>query len=194
MRMVLALAVCSTVLLLALASGRRSRAEGAGRVVVPSDAIRVDDGDSVRIEWPEGAEIVRILGIDTPETFHPQHDIPYAQPFGEEAAGFLRGCLAVAGEVSLLRSGQKDPHGRTLAYLYFGKRNYSVLVIEARLAVQNVSHFGDNGLPEPAAEVLAAAKRSGPVAFEAPHRYRKRMRAVAEYLRSQGRYPCEEER
>ncbi len=178
-------------LLLAGPPARRPRADdGRERVRVPLDLVTVDDGDSVLLRWPAGHETVRVLGIDTPEIFHPEHDLPYAQPFGDAATAFLRGCLAVTDKVELLRSGQKDPYGRTLGYLYLDGRNYSVLVVAAGLAVETVSHFGDNGLKEPAAEVLAAAKAAGPVPFEAPYRYRARMHDVSKYLRGIGRYPC----
>ncbi len=162
----------------------------AGRVSVDPARISTDDGDSVFIRWPDGPpEAVRLLGIDTPEVMHLDHDIPYTQPFGEAATGFLKGCLAVADRVELLRSGEQDPHGRTLGYLYVNGRNYSVLVVAARLAVENVSFFGDNGLPEEARAVVAAAKAAGPVPFEPPHHFRTRMRKVSQWMKEQGTYP-----
>ena len=61
----------------------------------------------------------------------------------------------------------------------------------ARLALESVSHYGDNGLPREAAEVLAAAEAAGPVPFEAPHLYRARMRELSRYMKEQGTYPEE---
>ena len=62
------------------------------RVAVDPAAIDVDDGDTVTIRWKEGdAEIIRILGIDTPETRHVEHNIPYDQPFGAERGRSPRG-------------------------------------------------------------------------------------------------------
>lgn len=164
-------------------------ADASTRVDVPKQLVAFDDGDTLVIRWDKGEESVRVLGIDTPEVLHLEHNIPYAQPFGTEAAGFLAGCLAAAQKVELLRSGQKDPFGRTLGYLYVDGRNYSVLVLEARLAVESVTRYGDNGLPEQAAECLAAAKAAGPVAFEDPHLYRQRMRTVSAWLKQRGLYP-----
>lgn len=180
----LALAACAVGLV------APTNAAESERVKVPKALIALDDGDSVAIRWPEGVEVVRILGIDAPEVQHLEHDLPFAQPFGEKAAGFLEGCLAVADEVVLLRSGQKDPYERTLGYLFLDGKNYSLLVLRARLAVENVSHFGDNGLPEEAAAVLEAAKAAGPVPFEAPHRYRRRMKAVSAWMKKNGTYPA----
>lgn len=164
-------------------------ADGSARVAVPKDLVLVDDGDSIAIRWKEGIEVVRLLGIDAPETLHLEHDLPYAQPFGDAAAGFLAGALAAAGRVELLRAAKKDAYGRTLAYLFLDGKNASVLALEARLAIETVSHFGDNGLPEEAAACVAAAKASGPVAFEEPHLYRKRMRDVSAWLKEKGLYP-----
>ncbi len=158
-------------------------------VDVPKSLLRFDDGDTVAIHWTRRREEVRILGIDTPEVMHLEHELPYPQPFGYEAAGFLRGCIAVADRVQLLRSGQKDPYGRTLGYLLLDGKNYSVLAVTARMAVENVSHYGDNGMPAQAARVRAAAKTAGPVPFEPPHQYRKRMKAVSKWMQERGSYP-----
>jgi len=165
------------------------RAHGA-RVRVDPSLIEIDDGDTINIRWKKGdTEVVRILGIDTPETRHLEHDIPYAQPFGDEARAFAEEIFAGARRVDFLRSATLDPYGRTLGYVFVDDQNYSVLVVRARLAIESVSHYGDNGLPKEAAEVLAAAKAAGPVPFEPPHRYRARMRELSNYMREQGTYP-----
>lgn len=160
------------------------------RVAVPIEALRIDDGDTLKIVWAEGdEEIVRILGIDTPETRHDEHDIPYDQPFGREATAFARGVLAMAEKVELLRAATVDPYGRTLAYVYVNGKNFSAIILRAGLAAESISAFGDNGFPEQAAECLQAAKAAGPVPFEPPHQFRKRMRAVAERMRAEGLLP-----
>jgi endonuclease YncB( thermonuclease family) len=159
---------------------------------VDPDRVHVDDGDTVSIRWSANdTEIVRILGIDTPETRHLEHDIPYDQPFGPEARAFARRAFEAATRVELLRSATLDPYGRTLGYVFLDGANYSVEVVEARLAVETVSFYGDNGLPREAAAVRAAAERAGPVPFEPPHQYRRRMRELSRYLREQGTYPEE---
>ena len=94
--------------------------------------------------------------------------------------------MPTANQIELLRSSTLDPFGRTLGYLFLNGRNYSVLVVQARLAAESVSFYGDNGLPKEAAEVLAAAKAAGPVPFEPPHQFRARMRDVTKWLQEKG--------
>ena len=157
------------------------------RVSVDPLRIQVDDGDTVVIQWSkDDREIVRILGIDTPETRHLEHDLPYAQSFGPEARAFAQGVFAAANEVQLLRSRTLDPFGRTLGYVFVNGRNYSVLVVEARFSAETVTFYGDNGLPTEAAEVLAAAKSAGPVPFEPPHAFRGRMRQLSKWMAEKG--------
>jgi micrococcal nuclease len=166
------------------------RPSGA-RVSVDPSKIDIDDGDTATIHWSDGVEVVRVLGIDTPETRHVNHDLPYAQPFGAEARGFALGAFAVAGKIELLRDKTLDPYGRTLGYFFLDGRNYSVLVVAARLAEETVSHYGDNGFPQEAAAVLAAAKGAGPLPFESPYLFRRRMRDVSGWMKSKGINPEE---
>jgi endonuclease YncB( thermonuclease family) len=158
------------------------------RVTVDPSKIHVDDGDTGVIQWSAAdSEVVRILGIDTPETAHPTHDLPYAQSFGYEARAFAKGAFAAATKIELLRSATLDPYGRTLGYFFINDKNYSVLVVKARLAEESVSRYGDNGLPAEAAEVAAAAKTVGPLPFEPPGEFRKRMRDVSRWMQSNGK-------
>lgn len=157
------------------------------RVAVDPAKITVDDGDTAIIEWTASdAETVRFLGIDTPETRHVPHDLPYAQPFGPEARAFGQGAFAAAGAIELLRSPTLDPYGRSLGYFFLNGKNYSVLVVKARLAEESVSRYGDNGLPKESAEVLAAAKAAGPLPFESPGDFRRRMRDVSKWMKEHG--------
>jgi micrococcal nuclease len=160
------------------------------RVRVEPGTVVVDDGDTVVVRWSgRDAETVRILGIDTPETRHLEHNLPYAQPFGLEAQAFAQGAFASASEIELLRASSLDPYGRTLGYLFLNGRNYSVLVVEAGLAYESVSHYGDNGLAREAAAVLAASKATGPLPFEPPWEFRNRMRDLTRWMKERGSYP-----
>jgi micrococcal nuclease len=157
------------------------------RVPVDPSRVVVDDGDTVVINWgKDDSETIRILGIDTPETRHLQHNLPYAQSFGPEARGFALGAFMTATRIELLRAATLDPYGRTLGYLFLDGRNYSVLVVRARLAEESVTFYGDNGFPQEAAAVLAAAKEAGPLPFESPHLFRARMREVTKWMEEHG--------
>ena len=156
------------------------------RIPVDPALIDVGDGDTVVIRWSdEDAERVRILGIDTPEVAHPSMGWYDDQPYGPEATAFAEGVFAMAESVELLRAAETDGYGRTLGYLFVNGRNYSVLVIAAGYAVETVSHYGDNGLPEVADAVLAASREVGPAPFEAPYQFRRRMRELNDWREQQ---------
>ena len=75
---------------------------------------RVIDGDTLVLD---GGERVRLIGVDTPETVHPQKPI---ERFGKEASAFTR--RTAEGKGVRLEfdqgTGTKDRYGRTLAYVY----------------------------------------------------------------------------
>jgi len=147
------------------------------RIPVPMEWIEIDDGDTFSIWWPEDVETVRILGIDTAEV---AHDIPKMddQPYGPDARGFMQGVLAMANKIEIERADCLDKYDRTLAYVFMGDdQNYSVLVVEAHLAFETVTKYGDNGFPEYASEVLEASDAVVmPYFEETPSQFRKRMR------------------
>lgn len=79
--------------------------------------IRVLDGDTIVLD---NGETVRLIGIDAPETHHPE--IP-VQRFGEEATEFLR--RLVKGFECTLEyepNNIRDQYGRLLAYVFVGDR------------------------------------------------------------------------
>jgi len=74
--------------------------------------IRVIDGDTLVLD---GNEKVRLIGVDTPETVHPQKPV---ERYGKEASVFTR-ALAEGKRVRLEYDQQRtDKYGRTLAYIY----------------------------------------------------------------------------
>jgi len=74
-----------------------------------------------------------------------------------------------------------------LGYIFLNGENYSLMVLGAKLAVENVSRFGDNGFPKEAAKIERLAKKVGPMPFENPSDFRKRMRKYSKWLNKQGR-------
>lgn len=76
--------------------------------VVDGDTFWVDDGTEKGMK-------VRLIGVDTPETVHPQKPIEF---FGKEASDFVKKLLE-GQKVKLEYDVQeKDHYGRALAYVY----------------------------------------------------------------------------
>jgi micrococcal nuclease len=175
----------------AIAQQRAAQQRPSGEIIpVPIDKIDVDDGDTATIRWSDGdREVVRFLGIDTPEIAHPEFSLPFDQPFGREAAGFAKGAFAVARRVGLRRAAMKDPYGRTLGYMYLDGRNYSPMILKARLAYETASRYGDNGLAPQADSCLTAGREAGALPFEDPHDFRQRMRLYSDWLKANTEKP-----
>jgi micrococcal nuclease len=80
--------------------------------------VRVVDGDTIVVSPNEK---VRLIGVDTPETVHPNKAV---QCFGKDAKEFTRGMVErrtirlLLDESNAARN-HKDRYGRTLAYVYF---------------------------------------------------------------------------
>jgi micrococcal nuclease len=75
---------------------------------------RVIDGDTL---LTDGDERIRLIGVDTPETVHPNKPV---QAFGKAASEFTR--TQAEGRMMYLEAGYEktDKYGRTLAFAYFG--------------------------------------------------------------------------
>jgi len=153
---------------------RRQRRRHGVRVAVDPRLVRVEDGDTFVIRWKRSSrERIRILGIDTPELRNVERGLLVDQPSGRAALAFARRAFAAAGVVEIVRAATLDSYGRTLAYAHLDGRNYSVMAIEAHLAEETISRFGNNGFPREAAAVQAAAHRAGPPPFMSPSRWRR---------------------
>lgn len=89
--------------------------------VMPEDllevvCVKVVDGDTAWFEEDEFVvHKVRLIGIDTPETVHPQQPV---QPFGQEASDFTTGMLL--GKTVYLEYDVEpyDRYGRHLCYVW----------------------------------------------------------------------------
>ena len=76
---------------------------------------RVIDGDTIIVEIDSKQERVRLIGVDTPETVHPNKPVEY---FGKEASEFTKR-MVEGKEVRLEFDWQRrDKYGRLLAYVY----------------------------------------------------------------------------
>jgi micrococcal nuclease len=108
-RVPIALGVAVLVSLAAAAPVARG-SPASGPVLV----ARVIDGDTIQLA---SGERVRLIGVDTPETKHPQKPV---ERFGHEASAFTK--HLVEGKRVRLEFDQerRDKYGRTLAYVFLG--------------------------------------------------------------------------
>ena len=140
-------------------------------VRVDKTAIRVVDGDT----FHAGELTIRILGIDTPEVAHRGQRGDKGQPYGEQASSLTRKLLSESVTVEYLPAG-RDRYGRLLAHVFVDGELLGVKLIEASLAYETVSHYGDNGFPDLAREFEKASQRSPTPQFVEPYRWRKLQR------------------
>lgn len=76
---------------------------------------RVIDGDTIVVDVNGKEERVRLIGVDTPETVHPEKPVEY---FGKEASEFTKRMIE-GKKVRLEYDWQRrDKYGRLLAYVY----------------------------------------------------------------------------
>ncbi|MCK5607162.1 thermonuclease family protein [Candidatus Pacearchaeota archaeon] len=84
-----------------------------------ADVVRVVDGDTISVEVygsGGGKEMLRLIGVDTPETVHPQLPIQF---FGPEATQFVKNmCLGSSVKLHLQKDGpSRGKYGRLLVYV-----------------------------------------------------------------------------
>ena len=96
--------------------------------------LEVIDGDTVKLNYNGKATNFRLIGVDTPETVHPNKPV---EAFGKEASEFTRNLLL--GESVYLRfdAERTDKYGRQLAYLY---RASDGLFVNLEIVKQGFGH------------------------------------------------------
>ena len=77
--------------------------------------IDIIDGDTIKINYQGKQTTVHLIGVDTPETVHPQKPV---EAFGKEATYFLKNLLLDESVYLRFDVQRTDKYGRTLAYLY----------------------------------------------------------------------------
>lgn len=119
--------------------------------------VGVVDGDTVEVVWSEGRDVVRILGVDTPETVHPERSV---ECFGPEATAFTQARLGGRQVVLSFDRERRDRYGRLLAYVEEGGRDVSTELLQRGLARFLV--IPPNGRSSrPLLEAELAARRAG---------------------------------
>jgi micrococcal nuclease len=81
-----------------------------------AEVIGVVDGDTVELRIGAAVERVRLLGVDTPETVHPDRPV---ECWGPEASARTKALLPPGTAVVVQRDREaRDRYGRLLAYLW----------------------------------------------------------------------------
>ena len=92
------------------------------------EVVRVVDGDTFVIEYEGKQEKVRLIGIDTPESVHPDEE--KNTEFGDEVSNYSKNILT--GKEVLLEFDveKRDKYGRLLAYVYLDGQMYNKILLE----------------------------------------------------------------
>ncbi len=106
----------------------KSESENAGSAYCE----RVVDGDTIVVKLNGKKEKVRMIGIDTPESVHP--DPSKNSPEGEVTSQFTREHLE--GKYVRLETDvqERDKYGRILAYVYLGDEMFNKTLLKEGLA------------------------------------------------------------
>jgi micrococcal nuclease len=90
-------------------------------LMVPAEVVGHVDGDTVRVRISnppldlKTLETIRMIGVDTPETVHPNKPVEY---FGQEASNFTKERLLGKQVYLAFDWDLRDRYGRLLAYIY----------------------------------------------------------------------------
>ncbi len=94
--------------------------------VVDGDTFWVDDGSEKGLK-------IRLIGVDTPETVHPQKGVEY---YGKEASNFAKSLLEGKKVRLEFDVDRIDRYGRTLAYVYLSDGTF----LNAELVKKGYAH------------------------------------------------------
>jgi endonuclease YncB( thermonuclease family) len=94
----------------------------------PYPVIRVVDGDTLILEIAGQEERVRLIGIDAPESVHPDAERNVA--YGQIAADFTEFMLEGQSVYLELDVQERDQYGRLLAYVYLDGVMFNRLLLQ----------------------------------------------------------------
>jgi micrococcal nuclease len=92
----------------------------------PVRVAQVVDGDTIEVTVDGRREIVRLLGVDTPETVHPGRPV---ECFGPEASAFTHSRLLGRTVRLTFDRVRRDPYGRLLAYVEVDGRRFNDVLL-----------------------------------------------------------------
>ncbi|KAA3663554.1 MAG: hypothetical protein DWQ04_10190, partial [Chloroflexi bacterium] len=127
---------------------------------IPAEVVRVIDGDTAVFRINNTEETVRFLGIDAPETVHPNKS---AECFGPEASEFVKGVLeeetAVYIELDEM-TGERDKYGRLLAHIWLE----DATLLNELLLQEGYAEFANYGNPTENDSIYLQAENDAKIA------------------------------
>ena len=129
--------------------------------------VRVVDGDTLilRRRQDDPEVVVRLLGVDTPETVHPHKP---AEKWGPEASAYTKEFLAEGTCHLRLDRRRADRYGRRLAYVFVGDKLLNAELVRAGLARIAVLTGDTLSLDRQLRQAEAAARAAGRGRWSAP--------------------------
>lgn len=94
---------------------------------------RVVDGDTIEIEYNGSKEKVRLIGIDAPESVHP--NASKNVEFGKVATAFTKEALENKEVALEFDVSQRDRYGRLLAYVWIDGIMFNKTLVETGMAL-----------------------------------------------------------
>jgi len=95
---------------------------------ITAKVVRVVDGDTIIVNFNGKDERVRLIGIDTPESVHP--DVSRNLPEGKTAYEFTKSRLEGKEVVLEFDVQERDQYGRLLAYVYLNGVMFNKTLLE----------------------------------------------------------------
>lgn len=92
------------------------------------DVVRVVDGDTFIVDYNGEQERVRLIGVDTPESVHPNEE--KNTEFGNEVSNYSKKMLTGKQVALEFDIEERDKYGRLLAYAYLDGQMYNKLLLE----------------------------------------------------------------
>ena len=91
-----------------------ARPDSSGGPAHDGTVTAVFDGDTIQVAWGGRRETVRLLGVDTPETVHPDRPV---ECFGPEASDYTKQRLLNRHVSLTFDRERRDRYGRLLAFV-----------------------------------------------------------------------------
>jgi len=147
------------VLLIAAQSAVGAPASGHARATSISGTVaRVVDGDTIHVTVKGQRTVVRLVGIDTPETVHPSKPV---QCWGPQASARAKRLMKIGSAIRVVSDptqDTRDRYGRFLGYVYKGNNKGVASVNRALVATGSAKVYIYGGKPFTYARAFSKAQ------------------------------------